>query len=286
MSTAIDRLRALSVLAVVVAALALVGILGAIDYAAEQDLSFLVFYLIPVFLVTLRAGLWPGLLMSLAGTAVWFIANVNMIRQEPGEFIPFWNLAETLGVFAFFTYVLSSLVDALDYERQMSRYDALTGIVNRRHFLELLEDEIGRSRRFRRPFTLVYMDLDGLGPGGRSAGDALPSRLSELLLRETADTDVPAHLGGAEFALLMPETGYDGASAALSGLRGRIAAMLAENGWPGTVTIGAVTATGPRQSAEEMIGMADRLMYAKKAEGKGGISHRVVDDHGAPPPSA
>jgi len=287
MAATIERLRGLSVLAVVAAALILVGVLGTIDYLAEQDLSFLVFYLIPVVLVTLRAGLWPGLLMSLAGTAVWFIANVNLLRQEPGDLIPFWNLAETLGVFAFITYLLSSLVDALDEERQRSRYDALTGTVNRRHFLELLNDEIGRSRRFRRPFTLVYLDLDNFkainGLRGRAGGDALLSRLAELLLRETAEWDTPARLGGDEFALLMPETGYDDAHAALARLRSRIDAMLAEKGCPVTMTMAAVTATNPPQSAEELIGMADRLMYSKKAAGKGGIAHRVVDGPGVPP---
>ncbi len=282
----IEKLRGFSVLAVVAAALALVGILGTIDYLAERDLSFLVFYLIPVFLVTLRAGLWPGLLMSLAGTAVWFIANVNLFRQEPGDLIPFWNLAETLGVFAFFTCLLSSLMDALDEEQQMSRYDALTGIVNRRHFMELLDEEIGRSRRFRRPFPLVYMDLDNFkvvnDRQGRAAGDGLLSRLAELLLRETADGDTPARLGGDEFALLLPETGYDGARATLAGLRSRIAAMLAENASTVTMTMAAITSTSPPRSAEEAIGMADRLMYATKAAGKGGIGHRIVDVQGIP----
>ncbi len=286
-AAAIEKLRRLSVLAVVAAALILVGVLGTIDYLAEQDLSFLVFYLIPVFLVTLRAGLWPGLLMSLAGTAVWFIANVNLFRQEPGELIPFWNLAETLGVFAFFTWILSSLVDAFDEERQLSRYDALTGIANRRNFMERLDDEIARSRRFLRPFTLVYLDLDGTeaidDARGRAAGDALLSGLAALLLGETRDVDTPARLGEDEFALLMPETAYEAAHAALDGLEGRIAATAAENGWPVTVTMAAVTATNPQQSAEELIGMADRLAYAKRTAGKGGLAHRIVDRQEVPP---
>ncbi len=286
MAAALDGLREISVLAVVTAALVLVAVLGTVDYLAEQDLSFLVFYLIPVFLVALRAGLWPGLLMSLAGTAVWFIANVNLLRQEPGDLIPFWNLAVTLGVFAFFTYVLSSLVDALDGERRMSRYDDATGTVNRRHFLELLDAEIGRSRRFRRPFTLVCMEVDDPGaaddPPGRAG--ALPSRLAELLLRETSDVDTPARLGAGKFGLLLPETGYDAAHAALASLRARIAAtMPPEDGRPLAVTMAAVTSTDPPQSAEEMIGLADRLMPAKDAAGRGGITHRIVDSQGIPP---
>ncbi len=286
MAMAFERLRELSVLAVVAAALVLVGALGTIDYLAAQDLSFLVFYLVPVFLVTLRAGLWPGLIMSVAATAVWFIANVDLFREEPGELIPFWNLAETLGVFALFTCVLAALVDVLDQERRMSRFDARTGIVNRGHFLELLEDEIGRSRHFRRPFSLVYLSLDGPEAArderGRAPG-ASPSWLAELLLREAGAVNTPARVGRMEFAVLLPEGGYDDAHAAMAGLRSRIAAAAAANGWPVSMTAAAVTATSPRQSAEEMIGLANRLAYANRGTGTAGSAHHVIDDREVPP---
>ncbi len=286
-ATALERLRGLSVLAVVAAALVLVAVLGTIDYLAEQDLSFLVFYLVPVFLVTLRAGLWAGLTMSVAGTAVWFLANADLFRQEPGELIPFWNLAETLGVFAFFTCILSALVDALDEERRMSRFDARTGLVNRRHFLELLEDEIARSRRFRRPFSLVYAALvdPEAAPDdrGRAAGDAPVAALAGLLLREAGAVNIATRLGPAEFALLLPESGYDDARAAMANLRSRLAEAAAANGWPVAVTTSAVTATAPRQSAEEMIGMADRLAYANRAAGAAGAAHHVIDGQEVPP---
>lgn len=287
MATAFEWLRGRSLLAVVAVALVLVGVLGTIDYLAEQDLSFLVFYLVPVFLVTLRAGLWAGLAMSVAGTAVWFIANVELFRQEPGDIIPFWNLAETLGVFAFFTGILSALVDALDKERRMSRFDAQTGLVNRRHFLELLEDEIARSRRFRRPFSLVYAALvdpeAAAGERGRAAGNAPVSGLAGLLLREAGEVNTPARVGRGEFALLLPESGYDDARAAVAGLRSRAAAAAAGNRWTVTVAMSAVTATAPRQSAEEMIGMADRLAYANRAAGAAGAAHHVIDGQEVPP---
>jgi len=287
MAAAIEKLRGFSLFVVLAAAVILLTLLGMIDYLAEADRSFLVFYLIPVFLVTLRAGLWPGLLMSVAGTAVWFLANVNQFQQLPGELIPFWNLAVTLGVFAFFTYLLFSLLNALDQEREMSRYDPLTGVANRRYFLELLDAEISRSRRYRRPFTLVYMDLDNFKAindlQGHAAGDSLLSKVAELLLRGTRNVDTPGRLGGDEFALLMPETGYDAARAALANLQKQISAMMSSNGWPVTMTMGAVTYTSPLHSAEEMIGMADRLMYTKKAAGKDGVTHRVVDGEEIPP---
>ena len=286
-TAAIERLRRLHLYGVLAAAVVLLSLLGMVDYWTEADLSFLVFYLIPVFLVTLRAGLWPGILMSVAGTAVWFLTNVNQFHDRSGALIPFWNLAVTLGVFVFFTYLLSSLVNALEQEREMSRYDPLTGVANRRYFRELLDAEIRRSRRYRRPFTLVCMDLDNFKAindrQGHAAGDALLSRVAEVLVRGTRETDTPGRLGGDKFVLLLPETGYDDARTALSNLRGQIAARTSSNGWPMTLTMGAVTCTSPPQSAEEMIGMADRLMYSGKADGKDGVTHRVVEGQEVPP---
>lgn len=286
-TVAIERLHRLSILTVLAAAVALLSVLGLVDYGTEADRSFLVFYLLPVFLVTLRAGLWPGILMSVAGTAVWFLANVNLFQQPSGALLPYWNLSVTLGVFVFFTCLLSALVNALEQEREMSRYDSLTGVANRRYFRELLDSEVSRSRRYRRPFTLVYMDLDDFkainDQQGHTAGDTLLRTVAETLVRGTRGVDTTGRLGGDEFALLMPETGYDAARAALSHLREQIDAAMSSNGWPVTMTMGAVTYTSPLHSAEEMIGLADRQMYTKKAEGKNGISHRVVEGEEAPP---
>jgi diguanylate cyclase (GGDEF)-like protein len=288
MTSAIERLRRVPLFAVLAMAVILLSVLGMVDYWTERDLSFLVFYLLPVYLVTLRAGLWPGIFMSVAGTATWFMANVNLFQDHPGDLIPFWNLAGTLGVFVFFTCLLHALVNALEQERAMNRYDPLTGVANRRYFLELLDVEVSRSRRYRRPFTLVYMDLDDFKAindrQGHAAGDALLRKVAETLVRGTRDVDTPGRLGGDEFALLMPETGYDAARSALWNLRKQIATVMSDNGWPVTTTMGAATYTSPLHSAEEMIGLADRLMYSKKAEGKDGVSHRVVEGGQAPPP--
>ena len=289
MVAVIGRLRVLPLLGVMTAGVLLLCILGLIDYWAEADLSFLVLYLVPVFLVTIRAGLWTGALTSVAGTAVWFLANVNTVQGPPGDILPVWNLAGTLAVFFFFTLILSALLQALDQEREMSRYDPLTGIANRGYFLEVLDAEIGRSRRYRRPFTLVYMDLDHFKTinerQGHAAGDALLRKVAETLVQGTRSVDTPGRLGGDEFALLMPETGYDASRTALANLQGQIARVMTENGWPVTVTIGAVTYTSPYQSAEEMIGIADRSLCSRKAEGKDGVTHRIVDGQENPPPS-
>jgi diguanylate cyclase (GGDEF)-like protein len=274
MSAAIEWVHGLPLFGVLGAATLLLMALGVIDYMSAADLSFLVFYLVPVFLVTLRSGLWPGVLMSVAGTAVWFLANANLFQGNPGEIIPIWNLAEELGVFVFFTYILSALVESLRHERTMSRFDPLTGVANRRHFREMLDLEISRSRRYRRPFTLVYMDLDRFKSvndlHGHATGDAVLRAVADTIVLSTRDVDTPGRLGGDEFGLLLPETGYDAARTVLANLNTRIAAEMGRNGWPVTATMGAVTYEDPLLSAEEMIALADRQMYAKKAEGRAG----------------
>jgi len=292
MASAIEWVHGLPLFGVLSAAILLLAALGATDYMSAADLSFLVFYLLPVFLVTLRSGLWPGALMSVAGTAVWFLANANLFQGDSGDIIPIWNLAEVMCVFLFFTYILSALVEALRHERTMSRFDPLTGVANRRYFREMLDLEISRSRRYRRPFTLVYMDLDNFKSvndhHGHATGDALLRAVADTIVLCTRDVDTPGRLGGDEFGLLLPETGSDDARTFLATLQARIASEMGRNGWPVTVTAGAVTFSDPILSAEEMIGLADRQMYAKKAEGKGGnpASRGLPHEGGSPPASA
>ncbi len=258
------------------AAILLLLALGITDYLSAADLSFLVFYLVPVFLVTLRAGLWSGALMSVAATATWFLANASLFQGTSGEVIPLWNLTEVLCVFIFFTYILSALVESLRFERTMSRFDPLTGVPNRTYFREMLDLEISRFRRYRRPFTLLYLDLDDFRSvndlRGRAAGDALLRAVADALSLCTRDVDTPGRLGGDEFGLILPETGHDAARTVLTGLEARILAEMDRGGGPATVTMAAVTCADPALSAEEMITLADRQIYAKKAEKAGGAA--------------
>jgi diguanylate cyclase (GGDEF)-like protein len=111
---------------------------------------------------------------------------------------------------------------------------------------------------------------------GHAHGDALLRKVADTLLRGNLQPDTPVRLGGDEFALLLPETGYDAARTVMTSIHGLMASALVESGWPVTFTMGAVICTSPSCSAEELIGMADRLMYSRKASGKGGFSQSVL----------
>jgi len=258
----------------------LVFLIGVVDYLTPADLSFLIFYLIPVFLVTFFVGSWAGALIAVSGIAVWFLVNIGNLAAQSPTMIPFWNLAEKLGIFFLMTYLLSALKTTLEHEKELARIDPLTGAANRRHFLDTFESETARARRYARPFTFIDIDLDNFKAVndrfGIDAGDRLLCAITETMRNGVRDVDTVARLGGDEFAVLLPETGYDAARTVIENLKERLSSEMEANGWPVTLTLGALTYLSPVHTFDKMIGTADRMMYAGKRSGKNTVAHRVV----------
>ncbi|HYG47858.1 MAG TPA: diguanylate cyclase [Allosphingosinicella sp.] len=94
--------------------------------------------------------------------------------------------------------------------RRIATTDALTGLWNRRHLLERMEAEIGRSRRGGRPLCVAILDVDHFkrvnDRHGHPAGDEVLRVLAALLRDAVRSSDVIGRMGGEEFAILMPET--------------------------------------------------------------------------------
>lgn len=283
---AFDFLRGQPKAALLAVGYLLVLLIGVADYVTPSDLSFLIFYLVPVFLVTFFVGGWAGALIAVAGIAVWFLVNVGVLAEGSTTMIPFWNLLEKLGFFFLMTYMLSALKTAMEHEQELARVDPLTGAANRRRFQEVFASESARARRYARPFTFVYVDLDNFKAVndrfGTEAGDRLLRALAETLQGGVREVDTVARLGGDEFALLLPETGYDAARAVIDILKDRMAAGIEANGWPVTLTLGALTYLAPVHTFDKMIGTADRMMYAGKRSGRHTVAHRLVEAPGEP----
>jgi diguanylate cyclase (GGDEF)-like protein len=157
--------------------------------------------------------------------------------------------------------------------------DELTQLSNRRRFTETLAVEVRRAERFGDPLSLVLADLDDFKQindrYGHQAGDEVLRRFADVLRENVRDFDLPVRYGGEEFAVLLPETGLDGAEQLARRLQTALLRLrLPEIGAdrpPVTASFG-VAAFPAARTAEELLSAADGALYGAKAAGK----NRVV----------
>jgi diguanylate cyclase (GGDEF)-like protein/PAS domain S-box-containing protein len=170
---------------------------------------------------------------------------------------------------------------ALESEKNLSRVDFLTGIPNRRMFHQALTLEGKRSRRYGRPITLIYIDVDNFkylnDHYGHATGDELLKTIGGTLESSVRSTDMAARLGGDEFAVLLPETDEPSAGVIVAKLRQNLEAAIGPKGWPVTFSFGVVTFPIALDSMEEMIKRADEFMYEAKRGGKSAVVSRVIE---------
>jgi sigma-B regulation protein RsbU (phosphoserine phosphatase) len=95
-----------------------IATLGILDYFAPPDLSFLIFYVAPVFFLVWFVGRWAGLLGALASAAFWTYEDVLSPHAYPSARVADWNIAVRLAFLAVFVYVVAELKRVLERERQ------------------------------------------------------------------------------------------------------------------------------------------------------------------------
>lgn len=254
----------------------LVTVLGVIDYATGYELSFSLFYLLPVYLVAWYSGRDLGLVISMLAAVAWLSADVASGHTYTHPALHVWNMLIRLGFFVIVTMLLAELRAAHASEHRLARTDALTGLFNARHFTELADTEIARARRYGFPCSLAYVDLDNFKAMndrfGHAAGDAVLAAVGRQLADSLRRTDVVARLGGDEFAVLLPQTDAAAARAAISKLHDTLTAEMARHDWPVAFSIGVMNFTTAPATVAEVIAAGDRLMYSVKAAGKGGVT--------------
>jgi diguanylate cyclase (GGDEF)-like protein len=161
----------------------------------------------------------------------------------------------------------------------LSVTDDLTHLYNSRYLNLVLRRETKRASRSGRPLSLLFIDLDGFKAINDTHGHLFGSRAlveAAAVIRGSArETDVVSRFGGDEFALVLPDTGGEGAYAVGERIRERIAAhkFLAGDGLDIhlTVSVGVATLPDAAASAEELVQAADKAMYQVKESGKNGI---------------
>jgi diguanylate cyclase (GGDEF)-like protein len=243
----------------------------------------------------LRWGAVLSVPLLLGGLVFGLRAGRAMV--SPGTIVAEVTADSALNVSAAFSYLVIALVFQLTLValvvtrgvvelRRASRYDALTGLLNRRAAQEALEDELQRSRRLGEPFSVLMIDADHFKAindvQGHAAGDRALQHLGTLLSAQMRDIDRVGRWGGEEFVVVLPGTPMAQAQEVAERLRERAQALpprWQERPLPLTVSLGVSQWADAADELSALMARADAALYRAKANGR----NRVEVE---PPPGA
>jgi diguanylate cyclase (GGDEF)-like protein len=260
---------------------ALLGGVAFLDYITGVELSFSLFYLLPISLLAWTVRERFGLVIAFLSAGIWLTVDVWSGNRYSSVLPYIWNTIVRLGFFMLPVFMIR-LNRAMEHEKTLARTDFLTGALNARFFHEMAQMEIDRSFRYQRHFTLAFIDVDNFkninDTFGHTEGDTVLRTIATKIKSHLRKTDIIARVGGDEFVVLLPETDAQTAPIAISNMQRALLKEMAENGWAVTFSIGVLTLTTPQISVDEMLGRADQLMYVVKNGGKNNIHHAIYPE--------
>ena len=223
------------------------------DNVTSPEFESSIFFLVPVSFFAWFINRETGLIAAGISAAITLVTH----RTATSSTILYWNVFAWLVLYVFLVWMIAELRSLYERERHFSRTDALTKIPNRRAFFEVLETEKNRAQRYGSPLTLAYLDLDNFKAMndrfGHTRGDHLLRVVAKTMQKNVRQVDMVARMGGDEFAVLLPETTEDSATAVLQKLHALLDSAMRQRKWPVTFSMGAVTFQPPPDSTQEMI---------------------------------
>lgn len=162
--------------------------------------------------------------------------------------------------------------------QQLARVDTLTGIANRRMFVETLHHALDRARRSGKPLALAYLDIDHFkrinDSHGHGVGDEVLKEFARRLTVGVRATDTPARLSGDEFVVILEEIG---GAAEAERIAAKIVEAMRAPFRTGAGPVQASTSVGvalsqPGQAQEQLLAAADTALYAAKGKGRDGYA--------------
>ena len=159
---------------------------------------------------------------------------------------------------------------------RLANTDALTGAYNRRKMLDILDEELRRSQRYGRSFSIIMFDIDDFkkvnDQYGHQAGDKVLTEMVNIVQQEIRDTDYLSRWGGEEFLILCPETKLQGAYEIADRIRESVAATAFSNNIKTTLSMG-VACHQPEDDLDEILKRADQGLYHSKEHGKNRVTN-------------
>ena len=174
----------------------------------------------------------------------------------------------------------------LEQVQRSAATDALTGLTNRRAFLDLVRREQSHAARYSQHTSFLVVDIDhfkGVNDvHGHLAGDVILRGVARALCRATRTTDIVCRWGGEEFVVALPQTDLEGALSAAERVRAEIEAtshaLPAGSSLTVTASIGAASAATTPWTLEAVLAKADAALYEAKRAGRNRVRCEPVDE--------
>jgi diguanylate cyclase (GGDEF)-like protein len=264
----------------------MVLLLGVTEIRIGREISFSIFYLIPIIMVGWYGGRASGMAMAVLTAAVWYYADLAAGHTYSSRAIAVWNAVMRLGILLVSTFFIAENRRLFDAEQGLARTDSLTQVANSRYLLEILERELKRSVRTDKPISLVYLDIDNFKQVndrlGHSAGNRLLVTVARSLAHHVRDIDFVGRLGGDEFALVLPETDEQDARGVIERVQEQLRTVMAMGQWPVSFSFGVMTCYHGICDVEELVRQADALMYRSKSNGKDRVTYDIIGQKAGP----
>jgi len=158
---------------------------------------------------------------------------------------------------------------------EMATTDELTGLRNRRSFMESARQELERALRYGHYFSMISFDLDHFkkvnDSWGHAVGDAVLQHMANLLKDNLRDVDIPGRIGGEEFSVLLPNTSLENGVLLAERLRREVEkspAMYEGKEISYTVSLGVTVYREGVSSVDELLKAADEALYEAKSKGR------------------
>lgn len=252
-------------------------------YTGRTESPLLNLYLLVIITSGLTLGKVTTLLEFALITCIYLYLGYPAFEARAFSLDDFTQLMIRFTPFLLIAYLITMLSADLHFARRMFQFmsetDELTGLLNKRAFVNLAGREIAKSERYKHAFSIMMIDADSLkminDKYGPEAGDNLISMMANTIRANLRDTDILARYGGDEFVVFMPETAAEAAREAAERVRHAVESIvfrIRSDQIPVTTSVGIASYPADTSNPDDILNYADQAMYKSKQRGRNKVT--------------
>jgi diguanylate cyclase (GGDEF)-like protein len=241
----------------------------------ESSINFTLFYEIPIIIVCWYSRTDFAIALAVLCVSEWSFINIIRIGINKGLMVYIFDILIRLFMYLFIIFILSRLKINSWNEKALARKDNLTGVYNLNGFYELMNLELYKMKRYKKPITLAYLDIDNFKKindrFGHSSGNDVLVKLTKIIQGNIRKSDFIARLGGDEFIIVYPDMDIQRARIAIDKIRNVVSDQMKSKSLECFLSIGVGIFNNWDKSIDDMISVVDQLMYKVKNSTKNDV---------------